>query len=153
MLKGRAAPPRTGIQSRTRRYPLLATVSLLVACEVNDSNARFAVSQSAGVTIVTEAPDPSRLHNATLDYGDFFVRNGCLQVRTDTSVFTPALPAGSSVSSDRTAIIVAGREIRMGQRHSLPSASEVGPEPDQVAASIGLPSNCAQRLLRMGAPV
>jgi hypothetical protein len=48
--------------------------------------------------------------------------------------------------------VVGGRRLKTGVRYSLPFASEVGTDPGRAAKAIGLPANCSQRLMSMGAP-
>jgi hypothetical protein len=50
-------------------------------------------------------------------------------------------------------ISVGERSIVLGKECSLPYAGEVGTHPREVASSIGLPAQCAQKMLSMGEPV
>lgn len=113
----------------------------------------FAVVQSSGIIIVTELPEAAnRLRNATLDHGTFMVKDGCLQVRTLSGVLTPIFPRGSSFDLQRMEVVGAGgRRVQTGRQwqYGLPFAQELGGE---VASVIGLPRQCSQRLLTMGAP-
>ena len=140
------------------RKPGLCALGLLLtigvtACSGEERAWPFAVASSSGVTLVTQTPEANDwLRNATMDEGEFFVENGCLQVRTDGGVFTPVLPRGATVRAGGEEIVVAGRPLRTGVRYGLPFASEVGREPGEAAKAIGLPTRCSPRLLSMGAP-
>jgi hypothetical protein len=135
-----------------KRMAMLLVPSL-AACGAEREEWPFVVNRTAGVIIVTELPEAEeRLRNATLDHGAFFVENDCLQVRVESGVFTPILPAGSSFEAGGNRIMVGGRRLEIAQRYSLPFAVEVGSAPGEVAKSIDLPAGCSQRLLSMGAP-
>ena len=135
--------------------PMALALGALAACNADREKKvwPFAVGQSSGVTVVTELPEAAnRLRNATRDYGTFFVKDGCLQVRVGSTVLTPVLPLGSTLDARGDAIVVGGRRFPIGREYSLPFASEVGAEAGEAAASIGLPDRCSQRLLSMGSP-
>jgi hypothetical protein len=127
-------------------------LSLLVAlgaCGGEQRQWEFLLVDSAGVTTVTEGtPEPDVEWNATVGYGAFFVRDGCLQVQEGTRVWTPVLPLGTSISGDQQALIVRGRRFDMGRTYTLTYPGEL---PADVAGTIGLPNRCPQRLLRIRA--
>ena len=134
---------------------MMLALGALAACNADREKKvwPFAVGQSSGVTVVTELPEAAnRLRNATRDYGTFFVKDGCLQVRVGSTVLTPVLPLGSTLDARGDAIVVGGRRFPIGREYSLPFASEVGAGAGEAAASIGLPDRCSQRLLSMGSP-
>lgn len=112
----------------------------------------YLVSRSSGVAIVTKLPNAEkRLSNHNLGYGEFLVANDCLQVRFEGTMFTPILPRGTAMTPGGGEFIVGDSRIRIGPRYALPSAGEVR-NSTQAAAAIGMPAQCAQRLLTMGMP-
>lgn len=151
---GEAANPRRWERMRRRKEQIALLFAALGACGSGSAPLPFAVGESEGVTLVTELPEGrGRLRNATLNYGTFFVARKCLQLRVGGDVFTPVLPHGARLAEGASAIMVGGRRFEAGRRYSLPFASEVGPDPDEVARAIRLPPRCAQRLMSIGAPV
>jgi hypothetical protein len=131
---------------------VLMAAAGLSACRSNETWP-FAVGESEGTVLVTERPEAAgRLRNATNAYGVFFVERKCLQVRVEDEVFTPVLPAGTTLAEGGTAMLVGGRRLATGVRYSLPFASEVGTKPGAAAKAIGVPDECSQRLMSMGAP-
>lgn len=122
-------------------------LAALCACEGEQRSWGFVVGESTGVTLVTEGADQSDMTwNATAGTGIFFIQNGCLQVRESSAVWTPVLPAGTSISADRQALVVGGTRLELGRTHDLTYPADL---PADAAATIRLPERCAQRLLRL----